>query len=324
VRSLLVPLGIALPLLAVALWLAVGMSLRPLRNLGSEVATRDPGNLAPLHLGVPPAEVAPLVDNLNRLFARVRESIEHEKRFTADAAHELRTPIAALRAQAQVALGAASDGERQRALAQVIAGCDRATRLVAQLLTLARLEPASADRPTERCDLVAIARDVVAESAPAALAKSIDIALDAPASAPVRGNAGLLAVLVRNLVDNAIRYCPAGATVRIVIVDVATGVELRVADNGPGVPPETLARLGERFFRQPGRSEPGSGLGLSIVRRIAELHDAPVAFGANAEGNGLVVSVRFRAERHVPDASFRRAGPRISPAARPATPGSPD
>ena len=295
VRSLLLPLGIALPLLAVALWPAVGLALRPLRQLGDEVARRDPQNLGALAIDAPPKEVAPLVTSLNRLFARVRQSIEHEKRFTADAAHELRTPVAALRAQAQVALGAAGDAERERALAQVIAGCDRATRLVEQLLTLARLEPAGADRRLTRCDLAAIARSVVAEGAPAAIAKSIDIALDAPASAPVDGSPDLLAVLVRNLVDNAIRYSPPGAAVRVAVANAGDALALEVADNGPGVSREALARLGERFYREPGSGQSGSGLGLSIVRRIAELHGARLRFDAAAQDGGLTVTVRFPA-----------------------------
>jgi two-component system sensor histidine kinase QseC len=293
VRSLLLPLGFALPLLALALWLAVALGLRPLRLLGSEVERRDPRNLGPLEASTSPDEVAPLVASLNRLFARVRESIEHEKRFTADAAHELRTPIAALRAQAQVAQGAVDSVERDRALAQVVASCDRAARLVEQLLTLARLEPAADDRAPQRCDLAHIARTVVAEAAPAAVAKSIEVGLDAPGSAPIDASRELVAVLVRNLVDNAVRYSPAGTGVRVVVASEPDAVELRVADDGPGVPRETLARLGERFFRQPGTGESGSGLGLSIVRRIADLHDARLAFDANSQGRGLAVTVRF-------------------------------
>jgi two-component system sensor histidine kinase QseC len=296
-RSLLLPLAVALPLLAVVLWIAVGFGLRPLRKLGGEVERRDPRNLVPLAVDAPPDEVAPLVLSLNRLFARVGESIEHEKRFTADAAHELRTPIAALRAQAQVAQRADDDAERERALAQVIAGCDRASRLIDQLLTLARLEPEGARHVMEHCDLARIAQAAVAEVAPAAVAKSVDIGLDAPAPAHIDGNEELIAVLVRNLVDNAVRYSPAVSTVRVRVEKVAGAVQLRVTDDGPGVPSEKVARLGERFFRQPGSGGSGSGLGLSIVRRIAELHDAPLAFAAGPQGRGLEVTVLFRAAK---------------------------
>jgi two-component system sensor histidine kinase QseC len=292
--GLLLPLAVALPVLAVVLWLTVGLGLRPLRQLGGEVERRDPRNLTPLAVDAPPDEVAPLVASLNRLFARVGESIEHEKRFTADAAHELRTPIAALRAQAQVARGAADGDERDRALAQVIAGCDRASRLIDQLLTLARVEPEGMHHATHDCDLESIARAAVADAAPAAVAKSVDLGFDAPAPARIDANAELIAVLVRNLVDNAVRYSPAGSTVRVGIEKVAGAVQLRVTDDGPGVTGDTLARLGERFFRQAGSGESGSGLGLSIVRRIAELHDARLAFNPGPQGRGLAVTVRFQ------------------------------
>jgi two-component system sensor histidine kinase QseC len=297
-RSLLVPLGIALPLLALMLWPAVTVGLQPLRRLRGEVESRDPRNLAPIDVDAP-TEVAPLVASLNRLFARVRESIEHEKRFTADAAHELRTPVAALRVQAQVALGAASDDERRRALAQVLAGCDRVTRLIGQLLTLAGLEPPAAERAAQfgACDVGAIVRTVVAEAAPLAIDKSIDVELDARSEARVDGNAELIAILARNLVDNAIRYSPPGSAVSVTVAALGQSVELRVGDNGPGVPPPALARLGERFFREPGSAETGSGLGLSIVRRIAELHAASVAFAAGPQRRGLIVTVRFPASR---------------------------
>jgi two-component system sensor histidine kinase QseC len=295
--SLLLPLAVALPVLAVVLWLTVGLGLRPLRQLGGEVERRDPRNLTPLAVDAPADEVAPLVASLNRLFARVGESIEHEKRFTADAAHELRTPIAALRAQVQVARGAADSDERDRALAQVIAGCDRASRLIDQLLTLARVEPEGVHHVTHDVDLATIARAAVADAAPAAVAKSVDLGFDAPEPAHIEGNEELIAVLVRNLVDNAVRYSPAGSTVRVAVEKVPGAVQLRVTDDGPGVPGEALARLGERFFRQPGSGESGSGLGLSIVRRIAELNDARLALNPGLQGRGLEVTVRFQAAK---------------------------
>jgi two-component system sensor histidine kinase QseC len=297
-RSLLLPLAVALPLLAVVLWFTVGLGLRPLRQLGGEVERRDPRNLTPLAVDAPPDEVAPLVASLNRLFARVGESIEHEKRLTADAAHELRTPIAALRAQAQVAERAVDSVERDRALAQVIAGCDRASRLIDQLLTLARLEPEGARHVMRDCDLAKIAQAAVAEAAPSAVARSVDIGLDARRPAHIDGNAELISVLIRNLIDNAVRYSPAGSRVQVGIDANPPGaVQLRVADDGPGVPGETLARLGERFFREAGSGASGSGLGLSIVRRIAALHDARLAFAAGPLGRGLEVTVLFRAAK---------------------------
>ncbi|MEO8755221.1 MAG: ATP-binding protein [Casimicrobiaceae bacterium] len=294
-RSLLTPLLIALPLLALLLWWAVTGGLRPLRALGEQVARRDPDNLARLDANAPPAEVAPLVSGLNHLFERVGQSIARERQFTADAAHELRTPIAALRTQAQVALGATADDERAKALRQVVAGCDRAARLVDQMLTLARLDPARPDRPRGACGLAAIARAAIADAVPGAMERAIDIEFTSEDDGRVDGDAALLAILLRNLVDNAVRYGAAGTHVRVTVAPDAERVELRVADDGPGVPAGEMGRLGERFYRQPGTAATGSGLGLSIVRRIAEVHGARLAFSKAEHGTGLVVTVRFPA-----------------------------
>ncbi len=290
-RSVLLPLLVALPLLAVLLWWAVASGLRPLRSLGAQVARRDPDNLARIDAQSPPAEVAPLVSGLNHLFERVAHSLGRERRFTADAAHELRTPIAALRTQAQVAQRASDDATRTHALLQVIAGCDRAARLVDQMLTLARLDPARAPGPAVHGDVTAIARGVLADLAPAALDKSVDVELDAAGAAEVAGDPDLLAIMLRNLVDNAIRYSAAGSRVVVSVMNRARAVELRVTDSGPGVPADERERLGERFYRGLGTSESGSGLGLSIVRRIAEVHGTVVTYGAPTSGTGLVVTV---------------------------------
>lgn len=288
------PLVVGLPLLALTVVLALRSGLAPLAALGTEVARRDPDNLAPLAVVNPPREVAPLIGALDGLFERLRRSIEHERRFTADAAHELRTPIASIRAQAEVALGAAGDAERTRAIGQVLAGCDRASRLVDQMLTLARLDPMRGLAHGARCDLAAIARDVVAEAAPLAYGKAVDLALDA-VPAPVDGEPALLAILLRNLVDNAVRYGPASTSVDIAVRPVADGVELVVTDRGPGIAADDRQRLGERFHRGLGTGASGSGLGLSIVRRIADLHRATIAFDPPANGAGLAVTVRFPA-----------------------------
>jgi two-component system sensor histidine kinase QseC len=293
-RNQLVPLLVALPVLGLLVWLAVTRGMRPLVLLSGEVARRDPDMLAPLPRADAPAEVRPLIDELNALFGRVASSIENERRFTADAAHELRTPLAAVRAQAQVARGASDDQERRRALDGVIAGCDRAAHLVAQLLTLARLDPQGFFARSEPCDLADVVRASVAELASQALARRIDIGVDAPAAAPIDGDPLLLAVLVRNLVDNAIRYSDAGTavTVSAVFADAA-GTRLEVADQGRGVAAEALGRLGQRFFRADPGSESGSGLGLAIVRRICELHRARLSIGPGSQGRGLTVTVIF-------------------------------
>ena len=282
VHAMLLPFAVALPLLGLLAWWSVTRSLRPLAALADDARRRGGDDLRPLALDAVPREALPLVTALNGLLARVEALLENERRFTADAAHELRTPLAALRAQAQVAQGSGDDAERTRALQGVIEGCDRASRLVEQLLTLARLsQPASTgDRPT--CDLHAVARQVVADLAPAALAKGIEIGFEADGPGRVEADPGLVAIALRNLLDNAVRYGPAGKPVEV----RARGVEVTISDHGPGIPPEARHRVGQRFFRVLGTGEAGSGLGLSIVARIAEVQGATLALEP-ADGGGL-------------------------------------
>ena len=236
-----------------------------------------------------------MLDALNGLFRRIAELLESERRFTADAAHELRTPIAGIRAQAQVALGATADSERSHALHATLQGCDRATRLVEQLLTLSRLE-AGAEHALVAVDLAALARQVVAELAPQALSKQQLIDVDASNPCTVQGDATLLSVMVRNLVDNAIRYSPPGAIVKIAVSPETSAVRLTVEDSGPGMSPTDMERIGERFFRVVGSGQDGSGLGWSIARRIAAVHQAVVRVAKSDLLEGLSVEVRFLAE----------------------------
>ncbi len=298
-RGLVAPMLVALPLMALLLWWAVRRGLLPLRRLSTAIAAREPRALQPIAVEAGgdgmPSEIAPLVEALNGLFARIAELLESERRFTADAAHELRTPIAAIRAQAQVAQGAGGDdAARAQALAATLAGCDRATRLVEQLLTLARLE-SSAQTTRETVDLAAVAREVLAELAPGALAHHQTLELDAEGSWPVRGSATLLAVLLRNLADNAMRYGGEGVRVVASLAREGGRVVLRVEDSGPGLSDEQRTHLGERFFRVLGTAAPGSGLGWSIVRRIAAVHGAQVETARSSALGGLAVRVSFAA-----------------------------
>jgi two-component system sensor histidine kinase QseC len=290
---LLHPLYFALPVLALLIWLAVGAGLAPLAAVAREVGRRDPDNLAHIEAGNAPREIAPLVAALNALFDRLRDSLEQERRFTADAAHELRTPLAAVKTQAQVAIGATNDAERARALANVVGGADRAARLVEQLLVLARLDPQTALPPGQAVDLLSLARQGVAEIAPAAAAKGVEVGLAAGEAAQVAGDAVLLAVLLRNLLDNAVRYTPAGGEVEVSVRRADGGVVLAVVDNGPGIPEAERGRVFDRFHRLLGSGEEGSGLGLSIVRRIADLHRAQVRLDAGPAGRGLRAEVTF-------------------------------
>lgn len=289
----LIPILLSIPLLALMIWYGVGRAMLPLRNIAADVKRRRPDNLHPIPDTVVPLEAKPLVDALNALFQRLQQAFETERRFTSDAAHELRTPLAAIKTQAQVALRATADEERRRALSQVISGVDRATHLAQQLLTLARIDP-TLWVGREQVDLPALASEVLAEIAPGALARDIDLSLEAGAAAAIQGDRAMLAILLRNLVDNALKYAPAGGKVEVRVAQDGPRVLLRVDDSGPGVPPEERARVFERFYRRVGSDAPGSGLGLSIVRRIADLHHAVVRLDEAPLG-GLRVEVVFNA-----------------------------
>jgi two-component system sensor histidine kinase QseC len=300
-RSVLTPLALALPLLGLAAWFAVRRGLEPLRALGRMLQQRRAQALQPVALAGAPAEMTPLLDALNGLFQRIAALMTAERRFTADAAHELRTPIAAIRMQAQVALASTEVAERRQALQSTLQGCDRATRLVEQLLTLARIESGQAPAPG-RLDLAAVVREVVADVAALALSKDQTIAVDASPRAWVDAEATLLSVLVRNLVDNAIRYSPPGARVQVDVEgdrggpgDPAndSGVCLRIEDSGPGLEPADIERLGERFFRVIGSGQSGSGLGWSIAQRIASVLAVTVHVSRSAALGGLAVELRF-------------------------------
>jgi two-component system sensor histidine kinase QseC len=292
-RSTLAPLALALPLLALGAWWAVASGLAPLRRLRRALAERPPDALQPVVVDGAPAEMQPMVDALNGLLQRIGALMEAERRFTADAAHELRTPIAAIRTQAQVALAETDEASRRHALQATLAGCDRATRLVEQMLTLSRLEAGAAPARAP-LDLAVLVRQEVAALAERALARQQDLALEADTACPAEGDATLLAVLVRNLVDNAIRYSPAGGRIR---VGVAGGrgapTRLTVEDAGPGLADADRRRLGERFFRVLGSGQAGSGLGWSIVRRIAAAQGARVEVDRSPELGGLRVRVEL-------------------------------
>lgn len=291
-RGAMGPAAVALPLLFAATWLAVRLGLRPLRAAGASLARRGPDNLRPLPTDDAPAEVRALLEPLNALFVRIDALVERERRFTGDAAHELRTPLAAIRAQAQVALAAADEPQRRHALQATLAGCDRAARLVEQLLTLSRLEAGSA-AAAHPVDLAQVVRGIAAELAPASLARQQLLEFEAGKGTAVMGDEVLLGVLARNVLDNAVRYNPAGARIRVDVREHAGQVTLAVEDSGPGLAARHLERLGERFFRVEGSGESGSGLGWSVVQRIAAAYGGSVHAQASDALGGLAVRVSF-------------------------------
>lgn len=308
-RGALWPMLLGLPILALLLIWAIRRGLAPLRELGQSLSQRSPLSLQPLALRDAPSELTPPVQALNALFERIATLLDAERRFTADAAHELRTPIAAIRAQAQVALGERDDARRGHALAATLQGCDRANRLVEQMLTLARLE--AEQLPMGACvDMATLTRRVLAELAPEALARQQDLSLSAPERCPVSGSETLLAVLVRNLVDNALRYSPVGSRIEVALSVHGDTLRLRVSDSGPGLSEPDLARLGERFFRVLGTGAAGSGLGWSIVQRIAAAHGARLHCTRSASLGGLEVEVDLPQAADGPAAARRGASSR--------------
>ena len=289
----LLPFLALIPIFGAVVWLGVGRGLRPLDTMSRAVAKRRPDALAPLADQALPEELQPLAASLNGLLARLSEALAAQRRFTADAAHELRTPLAALKLQLDLARRDGAD--RGAALGDLDAGIARASHVVEQLLTLARVEPEALAQQRSPCDLAAIARDAVVARAALAADKSIDLGLARAAPSVVNGDPASLAILLSNLIDNALRYTPRGGRIDVAVDRDQSGAILSVADTGPGIPSADRERVFDRFFRGAGSNEPGSGLGLSIVRRIADAHHATITLDAPAEGSGLVVRVRFDA-----------------------------
>jgi two-component system, OmpR family, sensor kinase len=292
VRRMLSPMITTLPILALMIWYGVGFAMKPLNRLAREVATRAADYLSPVDHHQVPVEAQSLVHSLNALLARLQKAFESERRFTADAAHELRTPLAAIKAQAQVAQRTNIQQDQQRALQQVINAVDNATRVAQQLLTLARVDPAVPLAGLKKVDLSHLATTVIAELVPSAFKKHIDISLAEPSHGTVYGTSDALTILLTNLVDNAIHYTPENGTVVVGVTTHDEHVILSVSDSGPGIPADEREKVLERFYRGREVTQPGSGLGLSITQRIAELHQARIVMGESTLG-GLLVEVIF-------------------------------
>jgi len=292
VRSL-VPLLAAVPLAALAVWWLVGVSLTPLRNVAGAVRRRDAESLDPVPAAGLPTEVAPLVAALNALLARLRMAFDSQRAFVADAAHELRSPLTALKLQVELLRRAPDDAARAQASIELAAGVERARHLLEQLLTLARAEPGGAEMTLDEVDLAEATRQAAADCVPLAAEGGTEIELDAPQPVAVRGDAAALRILARNLIDNAVRYAGRGGRVQIRVSRLqGDGTLLQVDDSGSGIAPAELGRVFDRFYRRSPDASSGSGLGLAIVRAIADRHRATVTL-ADAPLGGLRVQVVF-------------------------------
>jgi two-component system OmpR family sensor kinase len=288
------PIAVMMPILMLVVWWVVSGSLEPVARVRKQVASRQADDLSPVSEAGLPDEVRPLVQELNLLFGRVRTAFDTQQHFVADAAHELRTPLAALKLQVQSLERSDSPEAKRVAVARLTAGIERATRLVEQLLVLARQEASeTGGAPRQKVDIAGLARRAVAELASVATAKGIDLGLQRADAAEIEGQPDALMILLRNLIDNAIKYTPHGGTVDVSVTAEHGAVRVAVEDSGPGIPPAERERVFDRFYRVPGSDAAGSGLGLAIIKSIAERHGATLALGESKRLGGLEATVTF-------------------------------
>lgn len=294
------PLVLGLPVLIFLLWFSVSRGLDPLGALKREIESRKPESLTPLDAESAPGEVRPMVLALNQLLRRMTDTLENERRFTSNAAHELRTPLAAIQAHLHAARSAEGEEDRLRSMNQLQRGVERGIRLVGQLLTLARLDPDHAMPDVEPVSLGDVAQAVCAELAPLALQRGQTLELHVEPDLPLLpGNADMLSMLFGNLLDNAIRYTPRGGHIDVGVRHGESGMVMEVVDDGPGIPAAERERVLDRFYRIAGQDQPGTGLGLAICRRIAELHNNARIVLADGPGNrGVAARVLFAGEQH--------------------------
>ncbi len=290
------PIVVMVPLLILLVWWVVNASLAPAERVRRQLAVRRADELTDVNEEGLPAEIFPLVRELNLLLHRVRSAFEAQKHFIADAAHELRSPLSALKLQAEGLRRASDAAARDVAIARLASGIDRATRLVEQLLVLAHQQAGPADAAFKQAvQLAALVQSTVGDLWEAARARRIDLGLIAAQDGVVTGHQDALAILVRNLLDNAIKYTPEGGTVNVSVLASATGMQLTVEDSGPGVAAADRPRLFDRFYRVSGPHSGtlGSGLGLAIVKTIADMHGATVVVDQSQTLGGFRVVVAF-------------------------------
>jgi len=291
-ERVVIPLILLLPIMIGAVAWIVSRGLLPLRFVTTEVQRRDVRSLAPLNTRNLPLEIEPLVSELNRLLDRLQRAFSVQRAFISDAAHELRSPLTALRLQLQLLDRAPDEAARVEARSRLGAAVERAIHLVEQLLALARSEPQGASPGFETVDLSAAAAEGISDAHELALSRHIDLGLDATPNLKIHGDREALRVLVRNLVDNAVRYTPPHGSVQVRCCSTPEEAVLEVTDTGPGIAPADRERVFDRFYRRAAAQESGTGLGLAIVKAIAERHGARVAL-SEAPGGGLRATLSF-------------------------------
>jgi two-component system OmpR family sensor kinase/two-component system sensor histidine kinase QseC len=291
-ERVVIPLILLLPIMIGAVAWIVSRGLLPLRFVTTEVQRRDVRSLAPLNARNLPLEIEPLVGELNRLLDRLQRAFSVQRAFISDAAHELRSPLTALRLQLQLLDRAPDEAARLEARSRLGAAVERAIHLVEQLLALARSEPQDASPGFETVDLSAAAAEGISDAHELALSRHIDLGLDATPNLEIHGDREALRVLVRNLVDNAVRYTPPHGSVQVRCCPTPDEAVLEVTDTGPGIAPADRERVFDRFYRRAAAQESGTGLGLAIVKAIAERHGARVAL-SEAPGGGLRATLSF-------------------------------
>lgn len=288
----LTPLLAFAPLMALLIWWTVGSSLAPLKRLENDLGRRDARSLDDVSEHDVPSEIAPLVGALNALLARLKQAFASQRAFVADAAHELRSPLTALKLQLQLLERAPDEAARMAALGQLNAGVDRAAHLIEQLLAAAQTDPNDTAANLQPTDLAELTRQTIAELFVLAHSRRLAVELDAPEHLQIAADPARLRILARNLLDNAIHYSPAGGALHLTVAARADGALLAVEDAGPGIAEGDRERVFHRFYRGPENRQSGSGLGLSIVKNIAQQHGARIELGASRLG-GLKVSVIF-------------------------------
>lgn len=289
----MLPILAIIPIGGLVIWLVVGFGLKPLRMIAREVETRDPNSLRLIEATKLPSEVAPLVTSLNALFGRLDHALKFEREFIADASHELRTPVTALSLQVGLLETASTAQERDESIQDLKRGVERMRRLIEQILTLARLDPENTEK-MGLIDIMALIRDIHEDYVRIATTNAIDFTVNTEDQVIVKGDLTSLTALIRNILDNAMRYTPAGGVVTLHVNNQHVTPQIRITDSGPGIPVDLREKVFSRFFRADHASDNmGAGLGLAIARRAAERLSASLQLEDGPEGNGLTVLIRF-------------------------------